>query len=158
LEQCSAVLQLDAGNADALRLLAAATAALTGSERTQPPRVPAGDLVEEVDWEAAEADVEGIVEPASVDGPDPARHDDAEARGSRLRDVGGLEDVKRRLDNAFLTPMRNPELRSLYGRSLPGGLLLYGPPGCGKTFLARAIAGELDARFYAVSLADVLDM
>jgi SpoVK/Ycf46/Vps4 family AAA+-type ATPase len=46
----------------------------------------------------------------------------------------------------------------MYGRSLRGGLLLYGPPGCGKTFLARAVAGEMGARFYAVSLADVLDM
>jgi len=45
----------------------------------------------------------------------------------------------------------------MYGKSLAGGLLLYGPPGCGKTFVARAVAGELGARFYAVSLADILD-
>jgi SpoVK/Ycf46/Vps4 family AAA+-type ATPase len=54
--------------------------------------------------------------------------------------------------------MRNPELRRLYGTSLRGGLLLYGPPGCGKTFIARAVAGELGARFMAVSFADVIDM
>jgi SpoVK/Ycf46/Vps4 family AAA+-type ATPase len=54
--------------------------------------------------------------------------------------------------------MRNPELRKLYGKSLRGGLLLYGPPGCGKTFIARAVAGELGAGFLSVSINDVLDM
>lgn len=75
-----------------------------------------------------------------------------------LADVGGLEEVKRRLQTSFLGPMRNPELQRMYGKSLRGGLLLYGPPGCGKTFLARAVAGELGARFFGVGLHDVLDM
>jgi AAA+ superfamily predicted ATPase len=75
-----------------------------------------------------------------------------------LADVGGLDDVKARLDAAFLAPLRNPELRAYYGKSLRGGLLLYGPPGCGKTFLARAVAGELGANFFTVGLNDVLDM
>jgi AAA+ superfamily predicted ATPase len=75
-----------------------------------------------------------------------------------LADVGGLESVKRRIETSFLGPARNPELRKMYGKSLQGGLLLYGPPGCGKTFLARALAGELGARFFAVGLHDILDM
>jgi SpoVK/Ycf46/Vps4 family AAA+-type ATPase len=75
-----------------------------------------------------------------------------------LKDVGGMEQVKRRLNVAFLGPMRNPELRKAYGKSLRGGLLLYGPPGCGKTFIARATAGELGARFIGIGLPDVLDM
>lgn len=75
-----------------------------------------------------------------------------------LADVAGMEAVKRRLNVAFLGPMKNPELRAMYGKSLRGGLLLYGPPGCGKTFIARATAGELGASFLSVGLSDVLDM
>ncbi|WP_025228355.1 AAA family ATPase [Fimbriimonas ginsengisoli] len=76
----------------------------------------------------------------------------------KLADVAGMETVKRRLQTSFLGPMRNPDLRKLYGKSLRGGLLLYGPPGCGKTFMARAIAGELGAGFLSVGLTDVVDM
>jgi AAA+ superfamily predicted ATPase len=83
---------------------------------------------------------------------------DAEHTHLTLADVAGLTEVKQRLEAAFLAPMRNPELRRLYGKSLRGGLLLYGPPGCGKTFIARAVAGELGARFIAVSFADIIDM
>lgn len=73
-----------------------------------------------------------------------------------LADVGGLDAVKRRLHESFLEPMRHPELAQAFGKSLRGGLILYGPPGCGKTFMARAIAGELGARFLTANLADIL--
>jgi SpoVK/Ycf46/Vps4 family AAA+-type ATPase len=75
-----------------------------------------------------------------------------------LADVAGMQAVKQRLELAFLAPMRNPEYMRMYGKSLRGGLLLYGPPGCGKTFIARALAGELGAKFISVGMADVLDM
>ena len=83
---------------------------------------------------------------------------DVEVPRVRLVDVGGMEQVKRRLEMGFLAPMRNPQLREMYGKSLRGGLLLFGPPGCGKTFIARATAGELGARFIVVGLNDVLDI
>jgi len=75
-----------------------------------------------------------------------------------LADVGGLREVKERLQQSFLAPLNNPELRRAYGARLRGGLLLWGPPGCGKTFLARAIAGEMGAEFLSVGLHQVLDM
>ncbi|HLK56078.1 MAG TPA: ATP-binding protein [Chthonomonadaceae bacterium] len=81
-----------------------------------------------------------------------------ERPGITLTDVAGMEEVKRRLNIAFLAPMKNPDMMRLYGKSLKGGLLLYGPPGCGKTYIARATAGELGARFLSVGLSDVLDM
>lgn len=83
---------------------------------------------------------------------------EVEKAGMTLADVGGMHHVKERLEIAFLAPMRNPELRQLYGKSLRGGMLLYGPPGCGKTYIARAVAGEMGAGFINVTLADVLDM
>jgi len=78
--------------------------------------------------------------------------------GISFADVGGMVDVKARLEISFLSPMRNPEMREAFGKSMRGGLLLWGPPGCGKTFMARACAGELGASFYAIGLSDVLDM
>jgi AAA+ superfamily predicted ATPase len=81
-----------------------------------------------------------------------------ELRPITFSDVGGLNDVKQRLEQSFLTPLRNPDLRLAYGTHLRGGLLLWGPPGCGKTFLARAVAGELDAGFINVGLNEILDM
>lgn len=76
----------------------------------------------------------------------------------RMADVGGMAAVKARLEASFFAPLRNPEIRATFGKSLRGGLLLWGPPGCGKTTIARAAAGELGASFYEVGLSDVLDM
>ncbi|MEA2566279.1 MAG: hypothetical protein QOD49_1456 [Actinomycetota bacterium] len=122
------------------------------------PREPltAGDALEgEADIDAFLAEVLGSdpdIERSGLSGPlrGPSR--------VTLADVGGLDEVKRRLNTSFLGPMRNPELRKMYGKSLRGSLLLYGPPGCGKTFLARAVAGELGARFFGIGLHEVLDM
>ncbi|MCB0990878.1 MAG: ATP-binding protein [Acidimicrobiales bacterium] len=75
-----------------------------------------------------------------------------------LADVGGLANVKEQLERSFLAPLRNPQMAAAFGKKAGGGLLLWGPPGCGKTFLARAVAGEMGANFYDVGLADVLDM
>lgn len=110
------------------------------------------------DWRRAEEELGAATPPMFVDAPDEGIAPELESHQVRLADVGGMAEVKQRLEAAFLAPMRNPELRRLYGKSLRGGLLLYGPPGCGKTFLAKAIAGELGAGFIPVSLADVIDM
>lgn len=109
-----------------------------------------------VDWQALEKEF-AHDEPEPVSG-ESDRIFDLEPSAVRLSDVGGMDDVKKRLELAFLAPLRNPKMRELYGKSLRGGLLLYGPPGCGKTFLARAVAGEMGAKFATISLVDVLNM
>ncbi|GAB4057939.1 tetratricopeptide repeat protein [Catellatospora paridis] len=126
------------------------------------PAASRGDL----DWKAYEEQFADSVPPrfaAADDEPEAVQGDgdrviDVETSDVRLADVGGMVDVKKRLELAFLAPMKNPKLRELYGKSLRGGLLLYGPPGCGKTFLARAVAGEMGAKFTTISLVDVLNM
>ncbi|UQX86649.1 AAA family ATPase [Jatrophihabitans telluris] len=112
------------------------------------------------DWSAAENELSDLSDPMFVDGSGGSTDDPAfevTREELTLADVGGMKEVKDRLTASFLAPLRNPDLRRLYGKSLRGGLLLYGPPGCGKTFIARALAGELKAKFMSIGLADVLD-
>jgi SpoVK/Ycf46/Vps4 family AAA+-type ATPase len=73
-------------------------------------------------------------------------------------DVGGMEDVKEEIRLKIIHPFQHPELYAAYGKSAGGGVLLYGPPGCGKTHVARATAGELGSSFLWVGLEDVLSM
>jgi SpoVK/Ycf46/Vps4 family AAA+-type ATPase len=71
-------------------------------------------------------------------------------------DVAGLEDVKKDIMCKVLMPIKNPELASKYKIKAGGKILLYGPPGTGKTFIARAIAGEVDAKFYSINCQDLI--
>lgn len=75
-----------------------------------------------------------------------------------FEDVGGLEDVKKKIRMNFILPLKQPEVFAAYGKEAGGSLLLYGPPGCGKTFLARAVAGEIDANFLHIELQAILSM
>lgn len=76
----------------------------------------------------------------------------------RFADVGGMDNVKKEIALRIIMPYKQPEMYKAYGKKAGGGILLYGPPGCGKTFIARATAGEIDARFVCVGISDVLDM
>jgi SpoVK/Ycf46/Vps4 family AAA+-type ATPase len=73
-------------------------------------------------------------------------------------DVGGLDAVKEQIRRRIITPFLKPSLFERFKRRAGGGILMYGPPGCGKTLLARATAGECGARFFNVAINDVLDM
>ena len=65
-------------------------------------------------------------------------------------DIGGLEEVKQELKEAVEWPLKNPEIFKRLGIKPPKGILLYGPPGCGKTLLARAVATESEANFITI--------
>jgi transitional endoplasmic reticulum ATPase len=65
-------------------------------------------------------------------------------------DAGGLDDVKQRLKEAVEWPIKSPEIFTKLGIRPPKGILLYGPPGCGKTLLARAVATESEANFISI--------
>jgi SpoVK/Ycf46/Vps4 family AAA+-type ATPase len=163
LGHCSTALSQDAGNAQALSLLqrcSTALAAPPGGAEAPSPDVDQPAAKESFDWSSAESEVADIIEPAFVERPpDVVNEDDFEAVQRirvRLDDVAGMDDVKQQLDLSLLGPIRNPELMKAYKVSARGGLLLYGPPGCGKTFIAKAVSGELGANFYQVGIADVL--
>lgn len=72
--------------------------------------------------------------------------------------VGGLEGVKAQIEKRIILPFQKPSLFQRFKRQAGGGILLYGPPGCGKTMLARATAGECNASFWNVAINDILDM
>ena len=89
---------------------------------------------------------------------DPTARNIVERPALRFADVGGMEALKEEIRLKMILPLEHPELYRAYGKTAGGAILMYGPPGCGKTYLARATAGEVDAGFISVGIADVLDM
>jgi SpoVK/Ycf46/Vps4 family AAA+-type ATPase len=75
-----------------------------------------------------------------------------------FEDVGGMEALKEEIRLKIIHPITHADLYKAYGKAAGGGILMYGPPGCGKTHLARATAGEIKAGFISVGIHEVLDM
>ena len=134
-EQYESVLAAHPGAADV------ELAARLGAMRAGPQRPPAMHDAGE------DEDEDEVIAPGTVERPHVT-----------FADVGGMEALKEQIGLKIIHPLKHPELYRAYGKPIGGGLLMYGPPGCGKTHLARATAGEVDAAFMAVGIDEVLEM
>ena len=103
-----------------------------------------------------------VIKLAAVNGHSGIKHasfeEDKSSPQITFKDVGGLEDVKDQIHKKIILPFTKPSIFEKFRKRAGGGVLLCGPPGCGKTLLAKATAGECKARFYNVEIADILDM
>lgn len=113
---------------------------------------------------------DGIVPEEERKSSKPRTTDDSEDREDRAKelilaenpsltfeDIAGLDYVKERIKEAIVYPFKYPDEYRYFGVRGGGGILLYGPPGCGKTMLAAAAAGECDAVFINIKISDIKD-
>ncbi|HEX7659649.1 MAG TPA: AAA family ATPase, partial [Pseudonocardiaceae bacterium] len=125
----------------ALRREAAVRAAIRQKDADEP-RIGQQDLLGALE----------TVRPVSM-----STSDVIQSGGLTLADVGDLGDVKRALTEAALWPLQYPDSFARLGVTPPRGVLLYGPPGCGKTFLVRALAGTGRLNVLSVKGAELMD-
>merc|ERR1719226_312504 len=90
--------------------------------------------------------------------PSSLRETVVEIPNTTWEDIGGLEDVKANLREMILYPIEHPDKFHKFGMSPSKGVLFYGPPGCGKTLLAKAVASECSANFVSIKGPELLTM
>jgi SpoVK/Ycf46/Vps4 family AAA+-type ATPase len=124
VKEAAAALAIDPGSAEALALMNKAA----GDPKKEEQSKARGTGF---DWDKAESELGDVVPPMYVEGgPEPGTAAfDVERSAISFEDVGGMDDVKDRLNAAFLTPLRNPKLQAMYGKSLRGARLWEDVPG-----------------------------
>jgi transitional endoplasmic reticulum ATPase len=114
------------------------------------PAVPPSNLAPDADSETWESS--GESERGSEDSPNVLKPEVSFAN------VGGMESIKEEIRMKIIYPLQNRALFQAYGKKLGGGVLLYGPPGCGKTLVSKATAGEIKANFISIGIHQILDL
>lgn len=142
---------LDLGRRD--EAVAEYRAAIAANPTLEDPRLTA-----ELKARGVPAGAERVVANDDTDRTEITRLIKPEVQRVTFTDVGGLDAIKQQIRRRIITPFQKPSLFERFRRRAGGGILMYGPPGCGKTLLARATAGECGAKFYNVALEDILDM
>lgn len=162
---------LRAGNPNPRLLLLHARLLLQKDDRTRAiqqyraalvadPSLADADLMERLGLSNVAVETPAEAVPVPRQAPQPTEIDPGafERPSLTFADIGGMEEVKDDIRIKVIHPLKHPELYAAYGKQAGGGILMYGPPGCGKTFLARCTAGEAGIAFLAVGINDVLDM
>jgi ribosome biogenesis ATPase len=119
-------------------------------------RTPVGPLSEE-EMEPLSITMSDFLEAIPLVQPSSKREGFATVPDVSWDDIGALGSVREELTLSVLEPIRNPEKFQALGIPLPAGVMLYGPPGCGKTLLAKAVANESGANFISVKGPELLD-
>jgi len=118
--------------------------------QSPPPPAPEKGRVTSEGWEPPSGGLPGTPE---TDGPE-----GMERPLINFSDIGGMDAVKEEIRMKIIYPLKNPDLFKAYGKKAGGGVLLYGPPGCGKTLISRATAGEIEANFLSIGIHQILDL
>ena len=104
------------------------------------------------------AQLQAALQETAFEDPTAPQSVNTERPKTTFNDVGGMDRVKQDIRVKIIHPLEHAAVYAAYGKKAGGGILMYGPPGCGKTHLARATAGEIRANFIPVGISDVLDM
>ncbi len=124
-------------------------------------------LEKELHGGAGQPEAKAEPEKVTVGGWTPESDEDEKSSGGsaeverpnlNFADIGGMETIKEEIRMKIIHPLKNPQLFKAYGKKIGGGVLLYGPPGCGKTLLSRATAGEIKANFLSIGIHQILDL
>jgi len=153
---CKAKAFLNLGRQEEART--AYKAAIAANPVLEDPQLETLCRAKVVELRGAETRRLRVISNDDTDSTEAARLVEPEQAKITFADVGGLDEVKKQIHKKIILPFQKPSLFQKFRKRAGGGILLYGPPGCGKTLLARATAGECGAKFFNVAISDVLDM